>query len=70
MSVAKVPCLHGAFGLGQAPKKNLQAYIYAIIIESPGRLCAASLVGYYKILLGIHFCRLALDKNFLFGYIT
>jgi len=25
--VAKVPCVHGAFGLGQAPKKNLQAYI-------------------------------------------
>jgi predicted transposase/invertase (TIGR01784 family) len=27
--VAKVPCVHGAFGLGQAPKKNLQAYISA-----------------------------------------
>jgi len=35
--VAKVPCVHGAFGLGQAPKKNLQAYITTEGFAYPGR---------------------------------
>ena len=41
--MTKVPCVHGAFGLGQDPKKNLQAYIFAVV-------CVARLRAYCEII--------------------